>query len=127
VWVFATITHCGGSSANSSHHRPRSTPNPRQATNPNANAHAAPTATKPNVASPSYSRLTHLTTNTLGAPPRPWSTWFKLQRAIQHAAAGHTLTDAAHEAGFADSAHLTRTCKRFAGVRPVGLPSRRLP
>jgi len=66
----------------------------------------------------SPSRLTHLTTETLGAPPRMWSTWFKLQRAIQHAAAGHTLTVAAHHAGFADSAHLTRTCKRLTGVLP---------
>lgn len=69
----------------------------------------------------SSSRLTHLTSETVGAPPRVWGAWFKLQRAIVFAAAGETLTTAAHHAGFADSAHLTRTCKRMTGVRPGGM------
>lgn len=68
----------------------------------------------------SESRLTHLTTETLGAPPRVWRAWFKLQRAIREAALGDAnLTEAAHRAGFADSAHLTRTSKRLLGVRPA--------
>ncbi len=68
----------------------------------------------------SESRMTHLTTDTLGAPPRVWRTWFKLQRAIREAALGEAnLTEAAHRAGFADSAHLTRTCKQLLGVRPA--------
>lgn len=68
----------------------------------------------------SESRLTHLTTETLGAPPRVWRAWFKLQRAIREAALGAAnLTQAAHRAGFADSAHLTRTSKRLLGVRPA--------
>lgn len=68
----------------------------------------------------SDSRLTHLMTDTLGAPPRTWRAWFKLRRAI-----GETLfnaanlTQAAHRAQFADSAHLTRTCKQLMGVRPA--------
>lgn len=66
----------------------------------------------------SASRLTHLTTEALGAAPRVWSAWFKLLRAIQYAAAGANLTEAAHRAGFADSAHLTRTCRQMTGVRP---------
>lgn len=49
-----------------------------------------------------------------------WRTWFKLQRAIREAALGEAnLTEAAHRAGFADSAHLTRTCKQLLGVRPA--------
>lgn len=67
----------------------------------------------------SESRLTHLMTDTLGAPPRTWRAWLRLQRAI-HASVfgGVNLTEAAHHAGFADSAHLTRTCKLLTGVRP---------
>lgn len=68
----------------------------------------------------SVSRLTHLATATLGAPPRTWRAWFKLRRAISETLFGSfTLTQAAHRAGFADSAHLTRTCKQLTGVRPA--------
>lgn len=67
----------------------------------------------------SASRLTHLVTDALGVAPRDLRTWFKLRRALGAALLGHaTLTDAAHEAEFADSAHLTRTCKALMGVRP---------
>lgn len=74
----------------------------------------------------SSSRLTHLVTEALGSPPRVWGAWFKLQRAIARTVLfGDSLTDAAHHAGFADSAHLTRTCKRLMGVRPARmLPQR---
>ncbi len=74
----------------------------------------------------SSSRLTHLMTEQLGAPPRKWAAWFKLTAAITHTVlAGANLTRAAHEAGFADSAHLTRTSKQLAGVRPaMMLPQR---
>lgn len=68
----------------------------------------------------SDSRMTHLMTDTLGAPPSTWRTWFKLRRALHLALlGGSNLTQAAHEAGFADSAHLTRTCKQLMGVRPA--------
>jgi len=68
----------------------------------------------------SESRMTHLTTETLGAPPRVWRAWFKLQRAIREAVLGTAnLTQAAHRAGFSDSAHLTRTSKQLLGVRPA--------
>lgn len=68
----------------------------------------------------SGSRLTHLMSETLGAPPRVWQTWFKLRAALGHALLGQAnLTEAAHLAGFADSAHFTRSCKRLMGVRPA--------
>jgi AraC-like DNA-binding protein len=68
----------------------------------------------------SSSRFTHIVSDTLGSPPRIWGAWFKLQRAIARTLLfGDTLTDAAHHAGFADSAHLTRTCKHLMGVRPA--------
>ena len=74
----------------------------------------------------SASRLTHMMTEQLGAPPRKWAAWFKLTNAIAHTVfVGGNLTQAAHEAGFADSAHLTRTSKQLAGVRPaMMLPQR---
>lgn len=73
----------------------------------------------------SESRLTHLMTEALGAPPRTWRTWLTLRRAL-HAVmfGGSNLTQAAHRAGFADSAHLTRTCKRLLGVRPAEMMPR---
>lgn len=72
----------------------------------------------------SESRLTHLMVEELGAPPRTWRTWLKLRRAISESmSAGTNLTRAAHSAGFTDSAHLTRTCKKLTGV----LPSQMLP
>ncbi|MET0287345.1 MAG: helix-turn-helix domain-containing protein [Polyangiales bacterium] len=68
----------------------------------------------------SDSRLTHLMTDVLGAPPRSWRTWFKLRRAIGYVVReGSTLTEAAHRAGFADSAHFTRTCRQLMGVAPA--------
>jgi AraC-like DNA-binding protein len=68
----------------------------------------------------SASRITHLMSEQLGAPPRNWAAWFKLRRAIGHAlSTGANLTQSAHEGGFADSAHFTRTCKQLMGVRPA--------
>jgi AraC-like DNA-binding protein len=68
----------------------------------------------------SDSRLTHLMTETLGAPPRSWRAWLRLRRALRETLFGSAnLTQAAHRAGFADSAHFTRTCKQLMGVRPA--------
>jgi AraC-like DNA-binding protein len=67
----------------------------------------------------SESRATHLMTEALGAPPRIWRTWFRLRSAIGAVTlGGASLTEAAHHAGFFDSAHLTRTCKTLLGVAP---------
>lgn len=72
----------------------------------------------------SDSRLTHLMVEELGAPPRAWRAWLRLRRAVRASLSpASNLTRAAHEAGFTDSAHLTRTCKQLAGV----LPSQMLP
>jgi AraC-like DNA-binding protein len=72
----------------------------------------------------SQSRLTHLMVEELGAPPRRWRTWLRLRRAVSATlSSGANLTRAAHEAGFTDSAHLTRACKQLTGV----LPSQMLP
>lgn len=70
----------------------------------------------------SASRLTHAMTESLGPPPRRHRRWFKLQRALhQTLLAGADLTSAAHAAGFADSAHLSRTCRELMGVTPAAM------
>ena len=69
----------------------------------------------------SESRLTHLVTETLGAPPRAWRTWIRLREAVDLVGEGRTVTEAAHAAGFADAAHLSRTCSASLGIPPVVL------
>jgi AraC-like DNA-binding protein len=64
----------------------------------------------------SVSRLTHLFTEQVGIPLRRYVLWLRLRMAITEVLAGADLTDAAHSAGFADSAHLTRTCRDMFGL-----------
>jgi AraC-like DNA-binding protein len=42
-----------------------------------------------------------------------------LGRATELVAAGASITDAAHGAGFADGAHLSRVCRRMFGIAPT--------
>ena len=69
----------------------------------------------------SASRLGHLFSAQVGLPFRPFALWLRLQGALAHMAKGANLTEAAHGAGFADSAHLTRTFRRMFGVAPSDL------
>ncbi|MCX5210401.1 helix-turn-helix transcriptional regulator [Kitasatospora sp. NBC_00240] len=66
----------------------------------------------------SESRLAHLFRAELGLPLRPYVRWLRMRRATELIAAGASLTAAAHQAGFADAAHLTRTCRRTFGIPP---------
>ncbi len=66
----------------------------------------------------SASRLTHLFTEQVGIPLRRYVLWRRLHIAITRVQAGDDLTDAAHAAGFADSAHLSRTCHDTFGLPP---------
>lgn len=66
----------------------------------------------------SESRLRHAFRTEVGLPFRPYVRWVRVLRAIEACAAGQSLTDAAHMAGFADSAHLSRTCRRMFGYAP---------
>jgi AraC-like DNA-binding protein len=52
---------------------------------------------------------------------RPYVLWIRLERALEAYAAGRSLTEAAQDAGFADSAHLSRTFRRMFGVAPASL------
>ena len=64
----------------------------------------------------SLSQLERLFTHQLGLPVRRLVVWRRLRVALRLALAGSTLTEAVHAAGFADSAHFSRTMKQLFGV-----------
>ncbi len=66
----------------------------------------------------SPSRLAHLVTPAVGIPLRRHSLWLRLRDAVQELAGGQSVTTAAHAAGFADAAHLSRTFRRMLGFTP---------
>ncbi len=72
----------------------------------------------------SPSRFLHAFTETVGVPLRPYLLWLKLQRAGAAIAAGSPLGAAAHAAGFADAAHMTRTFVKMFGVTPSDMRRR---
>lgn len=72
----------------------------------------------------SAGRLMHVFTESTGIPLRPYLVWLKLQRAAAAIASRVPLGEAAHAAGFADSAHMTRTFRRMLGVPPSTLRPR---
>ena len=47
---------------------------------------------------------------------RGWVLWQRLRSALAHHLHGHSLTDSAHAAGFADLAHLSRSLRRMFGI-----------
>ncbi len=67
----------------------------------------------------SPSRFAHLFTAEVGLPFRRYLLWRKLNRAMAEFGRGATLSAAAHAAGFADSAHLTRTWRAMFGITPT--------
>lgn len=69
----------------------------------------------------SASRLRHLFVEQTGLPFRTYLLWLRLTRALQCFATGASLTEAAHEAGFADQAHFSRTFRRMFGIAPAAL------
>lgn len=66
-------------------------------------------------------RFRHLFVAETGTGFRAYVLWMRLNVAIQFAMAGESWTAAAHAAGFADSAHLTRTFRRMFGMNPAAL------
>ncbi len=69
----------------------------------------------------SDSRLRHLFVEETGISFRAYVLWARLNRALQLGFNGTSWTEAAHAAHFADSAHLTRTCRRMLGLTPTSL------
>lgn len=68
----------------------------------------------------SESRLIHLFTEQVGIPIRRYVLWLRVTTAIRLAVQGESLTEAAHSAGFTDSAHLSRTYRRMYGIALTG-------
>lgn len=66
----------------------------------------------------SESRFLHLFSEQVGTPWRGYLVWRRALVAATIAAAGVSLTDAAHSAGYADSAHLSRQFKALFGFTP---------
>ncbi|WTL59958.1 helix-turn-helix transcriptional regulator [Nocardia sp. NBC_01499] len=66
----------------------------------------------------SATRLTHLFTEQVGIPLRRYILWLRLHIAMNGVMAGEDVTTASASAGFADSSHLTRTCRRTFGLPP---------
>ncbi len=69
----------------------------------------------------SESRFSHLFTEHVRVPVRRYLLWLRLRDALHMLAGGGSLTETAHSAGFADSAHLTRTFKTSLGIAPSAL------
>lgn len=71
------------------------------------------------VADLSPSRLMHAFTDSMGIALRPYLLWLRLQLACGGLVRGASATEAALQAGFADAAHLSRTCRRMLGTTPT--------
>lgn len=69
----------------------------------------------------SPSRLRHLFVQETGTTFRGYVLWLRINRAVAAMMEGRSWTDAAHETGFSDSAHLSRTFRRMFGFNPSTL------
>ena len=70
----------------------------------------------------SPSRFRHLFVEQTGMGLRPYILWRRFLRVWELMMAGESLSSAAHHAGFADAAHLTRTSRRMFGFPPSMMP-----
>ena len=73
------------------------------------------------VACLSPGRFRHLFVEQTGTPLRPYILWRRFLRAFELVAAGEPISTAAYAGGFADAAHLTRTCRRMFGFPPSAI------
>ena len=67
----------------------------------------------------SASRLQHLFKAQLGLSMRAYRNGFRFRRVVQRMADGVDATQAAHEAGFFDSAHLVHAFRQSFGITPT--------
>lgn len=72
-------------------------------------------------------RFRHLFVEETGTPLRSYVLWLRIATVIELMDAGQPLTAAAHAAGFADSAHLTRVFRRMFGSAPSALKISKYP
>ncbi|HZW75215.1 MAG TPA: AraC family transcriptional regulator, partial [Caldimonas sp.] len=73
------------------------------------------------VAHLSPSRFRHLFVAQTGVPFRAYLLWARVDAAMGAGMNGESWTAAAQSAGFADSAHFSRTCRRMFGIAPAML------
>jgi AraC-like DNA-binding protein len=73
----------------------------------------------------SASRLVSLFKEQVGVPIRRYRLWYRLFLSTQRMTTGTSVTEAALEAGFTDSAHFCRTYRTILGFQPSALLSRR--
>lgn len=66
----------------------------------------------------SPSRFRHLFVEQMGMGLRPYLLWRRFMRTWEMIMAGASISRAAHETGFADAAHFTRTSNRMIGLAP---------
>ena len=69
----------------------------------------------------SESRFTHLFKLQAGMSLSRYVLWCRVQLALQAIAVGANITQAAHQAGFADLAHMSRSFRAMIGVNPSAL------
>jgi AraC-like DNA-binding protein len=67
----------------------------------------------------SPSRFSHWFVAQAGMPLRGYRKWLRLLLALNNVAHTGHLTEAAHAAGFADSAHFSRTFRQMFGISPM--------
>ena len=65
----------------------------------------------------SIGRLRHLFSAEIGMPFQRYVLWRRMRVAFDRLLGGTNVTDAAHDAGFADAAHFSRTIKTMFGIR----------
>jgi len=70
----------------------------------------------------SPSRFRHLFVEETGMALRPYILWRRFLRVWELMMEGASLSTAAHAAGFADAAHLSRTSRRMFGFPPSAMP-----
>jgi AraC family transcriptional regulator len=70
----------------------------------------------------SESRLAHLFRRDVGVPMRQYRLSLRMVDAVRLISRGSSLTEAAHMAGFSDSAHFCRISRRMFGSAPSDLP-----
>jgi AraC-like DNA-binding protein len=66
----------------------------------------------------SPTRLVHLFKEQTGVPIRRFRQWNRMKAVVACVAGGGTLTDAALNAGFSDSAHFSRAFRNMFGLKP---------
>lgn len=74
----------------------------------------------------SQSRLAHLFTEELGISIRQYLLWVKMRKAAEMFVRKVSLAQVAHEIGFSDSSHLSRTFMRYFALTPSFLANEKL-